>query len=72
MEFRAGAHTAIQDHVQAMGAASAASQFSFSLVYGNLPMHIVSHIIFAHRPISHLLVPLSEHVSQRYYLHIFR
>ena len=40
----------------------------------NLPtksLHVVSHIIFAHRPISYLLVPLSEHVSQRYCLHIF-
>ena len=33
-------------------------------------LYVVSHIIFVHRPISYLLVPLSEYASQWYCLHI--
>ena len=53
--------------------ASNVQQLVISLVYGNLPtksLHVVSHILFAHRRIPYLLVPLCEDVSQRYCLHI--
>ena len=33
-------------------------------------LHVVCHTLFVHCPISYLLVPLSEHVSQWYCLNI--
>ena len=51
-----------QDHVQAMCAESAASPFSLSLVYGNLPtksLHVVSHIIFVF-PTCWYIIPVSS------------